>query len=256
MYYTLCDVKKVFFVVTFLLNLTFVNAQMIIGNAGLINIPTADMYKEGTFVGGATMMPSCYMVKSKNYNTFVYYIDLTPLKWVELTFRETIFKGAKQTMGDYGKIEYGDVGYYFQDRSYSIRLRPIKEQDGKWWPSMVVGTNDPWSDYGGSDYACVYGVLTKHWNHHWGDLGLSLGYAKPFSDNDGNAQKKSYDGLFGGVSFTPSFWENLRVMVDYDTKGLNFGTKVILFNHWNIFAYVRDFKQAGFGMSYQYTMDF
>ena len=43
---------------------------------------------------------------------------------------------------------------------------------------------------------------------------------------------------------------------DYDTQGVNLGLAVCLFKHWNIFAYERDFEKFGFGMSYQYTIDF
>lgn len=31
--------------------------------------------------------------------------------------------------------------YYYQDRYFSIKIRPLKE--GKWWPAIAVGANDP-----------------------------------------------------------------------------------------------------------------
>lgn len=187
----------------------------------------------------------------------MYYITLTPLSWLELTFRETLGKTPRIYEDELGNACYGEMGYFQQDRSYSIRLCPLFWVKSKWFPQLVVGTTDPWSDHGGSDYSCAYGVLTKHIKmNNVGDFGFSLGYYKPLGDRFGESNVKSFNGLFGGVGYTPKFWDKLTVSADFTEKGFCLGTNVLLFNHWNIFAYGRDFKQAGFGMSYQYTMDF
>ncbi len=225
-------------------------AQMTFGNSGLVNIPTADMKDEGTFLGGATFLPKHYMSSTSfGYVTGIYYFGFTPFDWVELTLRQTLLKAHK--LSDEG---VGGIGYYQQDRSYSVRLRPLKEKDGKWWPNIVIGTNDPWSDNGGSYYSCIYGVVTKHVKFDKaGDLGLTAGYFHKLHDRFG--ENKAFDGVFGGVSFTPRFWDKMTIAADYDTHGVNLGVNVCLFNHWNILGYGRDLSKFGFGMSYQYTID-
>ena len=258
--------KKIIFIFLMVMSATVgVRAQMVMGTEGLINIPTADMKPSGTFVGGATFLPKSYLDGYHKYNTGMYYITLTPVPWAELTFRETLAKGRTQTLIPpyvdekgtivVGKVEYGDYGFHFQDRSYTIRLRPLFWVKDKRIPQVVLGTNDPWSDNGGSYYSCVYGVATEHVTlGNIGDLGISAGYFKSFADRFGD--QKAYDGVFGGIAFTPSFWDKMMLSADYDTQGVNLGLAVCLFKHWNIFAYERDFEKFGFGMSYQYTIDF
>jgi len=232
-----------------------VRAQMVMGNTGLINIPTADMKPEGTFVGGATFLPESYLYEPHNFNAGMYYITLTPLPFVELTFRETILKGWKITEDEFGSAVYEKRGYYQQDRSYSVRLAPLFWVKNKWVPKLVIGTNDPWSDHGGSYYSCAYGVATETLDlGKVGKFGISAGYFKSLNDRFGDV--KAFKGAFGGMSYTPAFWDKLMVSADYDTHGVNLGANILLFNHWNIFVYERDFEKFGFGMSYQYTMDF
>ncbi len=232
-------------------------AQIVFGNEGLINIPTADMKPEGTFVGGATFLPNSYLDVNHHYNTGMYYFTLTPLPFVEMTFRETLARTRKHYLDDLGNDHMGEWGYFQQDRSYTLRVRPLFWVKNKWIPQLVIGTNDPWSDNGGSYYSCVYGVVTEHINFKKvGDFSISAGYSRPMHENDGFGARKAYDGAFCGVGYTPAFWDKMMLSVDYDTQGVNFGANVILFNHWNIYAYERDFKKFGFGMSYQYTIDF
>jgi hypothetical protein len=252
--------KKILITLMMMLGVVWqADAQIMFGNTGLMNIPTADMAKEGTFVGGATLVPSRYMRSYFNYNTGIYYFRITPLPWAEVTLRETLLK-TRQKSRDISKITgddnvvYGKLGFYQQDRSYTVRLRPIRESEGKWWPSIVLGANDPWSDNGGSYYSSAYGVATKHFNvGHVGNFSLSAGYYEPLNDRFDGA--KVYDGFFGGVGYVPQFCDKLLFSADYDTQGINIGFDVLLFNHWNIYLYERDFKKFGFGMNYQYTFD-
>ena len=56
---TLALVKKVALLLLLLMvQMTMpVKAQMLIGTAGMMNTPTADMFDEGTFVGGVSFVP-------------------------------------------------------------------------------------------------------------------------------------------------------------------------------------------------------
>ena len=70
-------------------------AQMLIGTQGMINAPTADMNDAGTFVGGLSFVPKQMELVAGNFDTGIYYMDFTPFKWLELTFRETLLKTTK-----------------------------------------------------------------------------------------------------------------------------------------------------------------
>lgn len=221
-------------------------AQMVLGTQGMLNSPTADMYPVGTFVGGVTFVPKEMEFVAGDYNTGIYYLDFTPFSWMELTFRETLLKMQK--------VKHGEIhtGYYNQDRSTTLRLRPITERDSIWWrPSLLLGVNDIYSDHGTSRYTAVYLVATKHvLMSGFGKVGISVGYAHKFDDG------VVYDGVFWGVEYYPQGVKNLRFMADWDTSGVNVGAHLQLFRHLNLIAYTREFKSVGAGISYQYTIKY
>ena len=107
-------------------------AQTVIGTVGMMNVPTADMRPAGTFDGGACIVQK-ELLYQKSYYTCLYYIDFTPFSWLEVTLRETLIKTRKS------QTEPDKIGFYQQDRSSTIRVRPLKE--GKYWPAVVIGVN-------------------------------------------------------------------------------------------------------------------
>lgn len=214
-------------------------AQQLLGTSGLMNVPTAEMYASGTFKGGASLVQKELLSDRFNYNTGIYYIDFTPFSFMEITFRETLLKTRK---GD-------KMGFYQQDRSTTLRLRPLKEKEGRWFPSVVLGVNDIYSDHGSSNYAAVYGVVTKNFPlGKIGMLGVTAGFAKAFDKGD------AYDGVLGGVRFTPAAVKNASVMAEYDTRGFNIGASVLLFKYLNLMCFTREFTGVCAGISYQYTI--
>lgn len=219
-------------------------SQQLIGTQGLMNIPSAEMNPTGTFEGGISLLQKQMMVDKYDYYTGLYYINFTPFSFVELTFRETLRKTRKSSSDP-------RMGYYQQDRSTSLRLRPVKEKEDKWWPSVVVGVNDIYSDHGNSEYAAVYGVVTK--NVRIGNilsLGATLGYAHPIDDG------LTYDGVFGGISLSLASFSDLKVMAEYDTRGVNVGASVVLFRHLRAMCLTREFKGVCGGLSYLYTIKY
>lgn len=218
-----------------------VHAQTVIGTTGMMNVPTADMRPAGTFDGGASFIQKELLYK-KDYNTFLYYVSFTPFSWVEMTLRETLIKTRKSSTDP-------KMGFYQQDRSLSIRLRPLKE--GKYWPAVVVGSNDFYSDHGASQYACVYGVLSKHVPvKAFGTFEATLGYARHLKSGT------TYDGVMGGLSFAPQFCPDIRIMGEYDSEGYNVGLGAFLFRHLNITCFTREFKGINATLSYQYTIQY
>lgn len=238
-----CCNKKLVFGILSLFCLP-VGAQQLIGTNGLLNTPSADMHPAGTFEGGANLLQRRMMVDKNNYYTGLYYISFTPFSFVEMTFRETLRKTRKSVYDP-------RRGYYQQDRSTSLRLRPLRETSGGWWPSVVVGVNDIYSDHGGSEYAAVYGVLTKHLGIGRAvNVGLNVGYARPIDDGT------TYDGVFGGVSLSPAALDNVTLMADYDTRGFNVGASVLFFGHLRAMCCTHEFKGVCGGLSYLYTIKY
>ena len=214
------------------------SAQILIGTEGMLNVPTADMRPAGTFDGGASVLQKNFPYK-RNYITGIYYIDFTPFSWMEITYRETLLRTNRK----------GTLGFHEQDRSTTIRLRPLKE--GKYWPALVVGSNDIYSDHGGSVYANIYGVATKHVDvSSVGTFSATLGYS--------HARKKgvAYDGVMGGVTYSPEFFPEMKVIADYDTRGVNFGVTVFLFNHLHLSCFTHKFAGINGTISYQYTIPY
>lgn len=217
------------------------NAQTVIGTSGMMNVPTADMRAAGTFDGGASMIQK-ELLYDKSYYTYLYYIDFTPFSWLEITLRETLLRTRKSSTDQ-------RLGFYQQDRSTSVRLRPFKE--GKNWPAIVIAANDIYSDHGSSKYACFYGVASKHFPiSAVGTIEATLGYA--FKHKGGT----TYDGVFGGFAFSPAFFPDMRVMGEYDTDGINFGASAFLFKHLNVTCFTREFKGFNATISYQYTIPY
>lgn len=235
--------RKITFILLGGMLFTTANAQRLIGTTGLMNIPTAEMKPAGTFNGGITFMQKGATNKVYNYDTGIYYINFTPFSFIEFTFRETLLKtvhSVKRT-----------TGYYQQDRSTTFRLRPIKEEGGKWWPSIVLGVNDIYSAYGDSYYTGVYGTITKGLSlNNAGKLSITAGYFKPYNNG------KMYDGFFAGVEYKPLKSQPFCITAEYDSKRINVGAAYSLWNCVNIFCYTDEFKAIAAGISYQHTIKF
>ncbi|MBR1548558.1 MAG: YjbH domain-containing protein [Prevotella sp.] len=216
-------------------------AQTVIGTVGMMNVPTADMREAGTFDGGASFIQKELLYK-KSYNTYLYYVDFTAFSWLEITIRETLLKTRKSRTD-------ARVGFYQQDRSTSVRVRPLKE--GKYWPAVVLGANDIYSDHGGSQYACLYGVASKHFPiASVGTVEATAGYAKP------RKKGTTYDGVMGGIAFAPAFFPDMRIMGEYDTEGYNIGASAHMLRHLNVTCFTREFKGFNATVSYQYTIPY
>ena len=154
--------------------------QFTYGTTGLLNMPTADMQKDGTVMMGGGYLSKHVTPTRWNYDTWNYYVNITFLPWLEVAYTCTIFdEWASKT-----------VRMMNQDRNFSGRLRLWKEGWWKaWTPQIVVGVNDVTSGSGG-DYLNFgvdgsgngyfnryYVAVTKHLNlENVGSLGIHASY--------------------------------------------------------------------------------
>ena len=118
--------KKLILSACWLLMAVGLHAQHSMGVTGLLNIPTADMQADGTFMAGVNYLPEQMLPEHWDYNSGNYFLNMTFLPCLEIGYRCTLLKLK--------------TGKWNQDRSVSLRIRPLKE--GKYWPSVVVGSND------------------------------------------------------------------------------------------------------------------
>lgn len=238
--------KRRFSTLLFMILLCFaLHAQYSLGTMGMLNIPTAEMQETGTFMGGGNFLPKQINPERFKYDTGNYFVDFTFFSFLELTYRETLCKG--NYMSEHSKLRE-------QDRSYSIRVRPLKE--GKYLPAIVLGANDPIADKGANTYQSYYAVVTKEIefkNKH--RLSVTLGYYIPGKNN--NNRKffgNQYDGLFGGISYVPAFCKQLAFMAEYDSSGFNVGMAAKLWKRLSLHTFTQEFKCISGGIRYECTL--
>ena len=194
--------KGVVLILILILTTSRVHAQYALGATGQMMIPTAEMQETGTFMGSANFLPEEVTPNKFNYPTMNYSVDMSLFSFVELTYRMTLLK-----MRTYN----GRVGYHNQDRSNTIRIRPLKES--RYFPAVVIGADDLFTEKATQYWGDYYGVLTKTFGFCKGhQLAVTAGWY--FHQGNQPAFKK---GPFGGIRYTPAFCRELKLMAEYDT---------------------------------------
>ena len=83
-------IKKSLLFIVFLLSIVcsqLVVAQHSLGVTGLLNIPSADMQRDGTFMAGANYLPQEMLPREWGYNSGNYFVNLTFLPFMEVAYR-------------------------------------------------------------------------------------------------------------------------------------------------------------------------
>ena len=237
--------KQIFLTFLLITGIYFpMRAQYMLGNTGMMNIPTADRQKAGTVMLGANYLPKQVMPARFDYNTANYFATVNFFSFLELTYRETLIKGNYMS----SKPKYNQ-----QDRSYSIRLCVLKE--GKYLPALALGANDPIADKGANTFQSYYGVITKGLHFGGGHLSASLGYYMEGKKNkDTTWYGNKYKGVFGGICYTPAFYKELKMMAEYDSDGINIGAAARFWKHLSIHAFTHGFNCVSGGIRYECTL--
>lgn len=235
--------KKIFLILLlpFLAYVAEVKAQFMYGTTGLLQMPTAEMQRDKTFmIGGGVLNPE--IIPSKewwgNYYTFNYYINITIFPWLEIGYNCVLVK-AKPGIFHWVPSTYGK--FVNQDRSFHGRLRVWKEGWWKaWTPQIVVGANDPttgsWEGGSASDderyngFFCRYYVAaTKHIDFpNCGQLGVHAAYVfnrKEVNHLNGPCLGVNYQFDLPPTSFWRKALNGANLMAEYDSESLNIGFK-------------------------------
>ena len=225
-------------------------AQQYTGISGLIHVPSADMHQEGDarlgihYLSKETLPDVGFLYNGEKYNTYDYYLSLTPYSWLELSYMCT----KRMDMVN-GKPEYRR-----KDRNVSVKIRPLKE--GKYWPAVAIGCNDLGTSIAKSVtssnenvqlyFQNYYVAATKHFLFSDNELGVTLAYRHFTRDYN-----SKWNGLVGGITFRPSFFPQARAIAEWTGNEFQLGIDALLFRHIFIQASLKDFKYPCVGLCFQ-----
>ena len=226
-------------------------AQQYTGTSGLIHIPSGEMHHEGDALIGAhflhkNMMPDVgFLYLGEKYNTFDYYVGLTPFRWLELSY---VCTERIRNKDNQGNIKWS------KDRYASVKIQPLKE--GKYYPSVAIGCNDIWTAafYKNNPniqlyYMNWYVAATKHFNFGGNELGVTLACRYYFRNY--NAK---WNGIVGGITFRPAFFPQARLIAEYTGNEFLMGMDMLLWQHVRLQASVKDFKYVNAGLCLQFNL--
>lgn len=200
----------------------------------MLNAPSANMLKDGTFYAGLNFLDKAYTsnLTENQFNCLAYYVDITFLPFFEFNYRSTRELDNPNTS-------------HTVDRMFSFKLRPVKER--KYIPAIAVGVNDvlTTAESGNQYFNAVYIVGSKNieWKKHL--FGGSFGYAYPYS------KSSQFQGIFGGVSYSPAFMRQITFMLEYDTQSVNIGGSVLFLKHLYVFGMLQGFTHISGGIAYR-----
>jgi hypothetical protein len=227
-------------------------AQQYTGTSGMVHIPTGEMQHEGDALIGAhflnkAMTPDTgFLYLGEKYNTFDYYLALTPFSWIEMSYVCTERRRAinEQT----GEIQWS------KDRYASVKIQPLKE--GKYWPAVAIGCNDVLTSAFFKDkpdvqlyFTNVYVAATKTFSFSGNELGLTVAYRHFF-----RGYNSKWNGIVGGITLRPSFFPQWRLMAEYTGNEFLLGTDILLWQHIRLQASLKDFKYANAGLCLQFNL--
>lgn len=161
------------------------HAQTLTGTAGLLTIPTAEMYADGTAMAGVGVLHrDADPYQRGQSNVAPYYASITFLPFLELGFRFTTIVDERDALGD---------------RMLMIRARLLSETATR--PAVALGLHDFFRSTSSETrrYNALYLVASKNLSH-W--LGLPLSAHLGYGSDVMSAKSHQYAGLFGGLDYT------------------------------------------------------
>ena len=216
-----------------------ISAQQYTGLEGLLHCPSADMHLKGTGRIALSFLNRNALPEHYQYNVTAYSLAYSPFDWAEISFT-----GLVRNAG----------GTIYQDRMASVKFRPLKED--KWWPSVVIGTNDPLStikttaDSEENNMMCnFYLALSKHIGTKAGTIGFHAAYRK-FR----KTVNTKWNGIVGGVTFSPCFYPDARLVAEYDGAGFNVGGDIRFFKFLSLQAICYGMRYFNCGICFEINL--
>ena len=242
-------------------------AQFADCSSGLLQMPTAQMQDDGTFMITNNFINRHALPASGwNYNTFQYGVYVSFWGRMEIGYVCTIFNGAWNPIPDEQKT-YRQRIMRNQDRHFTGRVMLLREGDFgiSWLPALVAGASDPFTGTGG-DYTDIenvsgtgngyfnrnFVVLTKHFPTAWGLVGTHAGYQ--FNHRTDYA----INGPCAGVDWKPvwlqgkGLLDNVDLILEYDSRTVNLGFIASVWdNRFEAMFEWQAFQWVNFGLRYK-----
>ena len=196
---------------------SYIIAQQYTGMTGLLHVPSAEMdtivnFRLGVHAIPTDMMPDGIRFEGEKYASSNWYVSAMPLKWLEVGYSFTLMKFRKNL-----DKESDEIGFYSKDRYFSLHLRLLNE--GRYWPSVVIGGNDVIGQRDGDSesfyFRNFYLATSKHLDLPFGVVGGHLTYRKWT-----RSYNSRWDGVVGGITLRPSIYSPLRAIAEYDGDGI------------------------------------
>ena len=228
----------------FVASSVYLYPQSSMGVSGLLNSPSAVMSNDGTVKIGGNFLNTNMTPDTWDYNTFNFFLNITFLPFLEVAITNTAFD-----LYDEGK--FTNV-----DRAICVKLRFLKE--GRYWPSITIGSNDVLTsntsnlfapNNGNKYFGTHYLALSKHIDIS----GHKIGFHTAYNMLSSTKQTINFP-LSGGVSFSPNFYKGINLIAEYDTRNFNLGGNILIFKYLYLQIFVQDLKYLSFGAQAQFSI--
>ena len=250
-----------------LITSTVSRAQFADCSTGLLQMPTAEMQEDGTFMITNNFLNKHSLPSPEwNYNTFQYGVSVSFWGRMEVGYVCTIFndhwRGVQSRKG---------VWMINQDRHFTGRVCLLREGDYglEWLPSLVVGMSDPFTAVSGGDIVDYFKkgnvdgtgngyfnrsfiVLSKHFSTTVGSLGVHVGYQY------NNRVYYSINGPCAGADWMPvwiqhkGIFDNAKFILEYDSRTVNMGFIASIWdNQFEAMFELQNFQWVNFGLRFK-----
>ena len=231
-------------------------AQFTDGGTGLLQMPTAEMQADGTFMVTTNFLNKHSLPKSGwNYNTLQYGICISFWERIEIGYICTIFNGAWDPRSD---KSYRQTIMRNQDRHLSAKVLFLNEGDFgiEWMPAVALGVCDidkgMFRNRSNGYFTRFYAVASKSFRTKWGGIVGHLGYQYSFrADFPMNAP-------CAGVSWQPKWLQNkgildhVNVIAEFDSRTVNLGFITSIWdNRFEAMFELQNFQWVNFGLRYK-----
>jgi len=249
--------------VTLMLTCFSASAQFLDASSGLLQMPTAKMERDGTFMITNSYLNEHSLPSSGwGYDTFSYGFNVTFWSRMEVGYVCVIFDGKRRP-----NPSDRDLIMFNQDRHFTGKLQLLKEGDFglDWLPSIAVGVSDPTtasSTNGYIDGAVAgtgngffnrwFAVASKDFQTPWGRVGAHLAYQYN--------QRSDYaiNGPAAGVDWSPVWLQNrwlldeVRLIAEYDSRTFNTGIIASVWdNRFELMFELQNMKWINFGARFK-----
>lgn len=238
---------KIFRIISSLLLFNIlIYAQSLSGFKGFFNIPTAEMMNDGeVLIGTNILSKNVSDYGNQKYDVLSAYITVQYLPRIEFSFRLNSFINV-------------DRNNYTADRMFSVKFNILQETN--LLPIVSVGLQNPYStgglDKGSLNFNSSYVVGTK--SFLLSRINVVLRVTAGYGGKLVVASNYQYIGLFYGILLSKSFDAEshyiCEMMIENDTKNMNAGLRIKIFDYFSVLVGFINMKNLSGGISLSFQL--